>query len=228
MESGVGTLPSPCTPDANIAYTVFCRLRCQSAKKTIPRGCRQQYIPISDDKCDHHYKEFLQAKDKESADAKAADLMDKYLGIKLDRQLTYRQHIEGLRGKVMQEPSLSDACLGQLAVQMLKPFEQPLFQLFTATQSIPLQCGAETPIPKSWTYPWMIPWGSQPTAWNPPPHLLPVLSGIAPAKLRKNYVTNKISHYAWSTPTHLLSVLSGIAPAKLRKNYVTNKISHHA
>ena len=25
----------------------------------------------------------------------------KYLGVKLDRQLTYRQHIEGLRGKVM-------------------------------------------------------------------------------------------------------------------------------
>ena len=44
--------------------------------KTIPRGCRQQYIPTWEDECNDHYKEFVRAEDKQSADAKAADLMD--------------------------------------------------------------------------------------------------------------------------------------------------------
>ena len=48
----------------------------QSAKKTIPGGCRQQYIPTWEDECNNHYKEFVRAEDKQSADAKAADLMD--------------------------------------------------------------------------------------------------------------------------------------------------------
>ena len=76
VKSGVGTLPSPCTPDANISHTAFCQLPFQLAKKTIPHGCRQQYIPTWDYKCDHHYKEFIQAEVEESVDAKAADLMD--------------------------------------------------------------------------------------------------------------------------------------------------------
>ena len=69
VESGIDTLPSPCN-------TAFCQLLSQSAMKTIPRGCRQQYIPTSEDECNNHYKEFVRAEDKQSADAKAADLMD--------------------------------------------------------------------------------------------------------------------------------------------------------
>ena len=76
VKSEIDTLPSPCTPDPNIAYTAFCQLLSQSAKKTIPRGCRQQYIPTWDDECNNYYKEFVQAEDKQSAYAKAADLMD--------------------------------------------------------------------------------------------------------------------------------------------------------
>ena len=76
VESGIDTLLSPCTPDPNIAYTAFCQLPSQSAKKTIPHCSRQQYIPTWDDKCNNYYKEFVQAEDKQSADAKAADLMD--------------------------------------------------------------------------------------------------------------------------------------------------------
>ena len=46
------------------------------SKETIPRGFRQQYIPSWDDECNHHYKEFVQAEDKQSVDSKAADLMN--------------------------------------------------------------------------------------------------------------------------------------------------------
>ena len=37
-----------------------------------------------------------------------------------------------------------------------------------------------------------------------PAHLLPVLSGIAPANLRINYFTNKISYHAWVNKEHPL------------------------
>ena len=37
-----------------------------------------------------------------------------------------------------------------------------------------------------------------------PTHLHPVLSGIAPANLRRNYVTNKISYHAWANKEHPL------------------------
>ena len=51
-----------------------------------------------------------------------------------------------------QETTSSNACLDQLGVQILKPSEQQPLQLFTAAQNMPLQYGAEAPIPKSWTY----------------------------------------------------------------------------
>ena len=40
-----------------------------------------------------------------------------------------------------------------------------------------------------------------------PTHLLPVLSRIAPANLRKNYLTNKISYHAWANKEHPLHSL---------------------
>ena len=93
VKSGIDTLPSPCTLDPNIAYTAFCQLLSQSAKKTIPRGCRQQYIPTWDDECNHYYKEFIQAEDKQSADAKAADLMD-YLN--KNRNKRWEETVKGI------------------------------------------------------------------------------------------------------------------------------------
>ena len=45
-------------------------------KETIPRGFRQQYIPSWNDECNHHYKEFVQAENKQSANLKAAVLMN--------------------------------------------------------------------------------------------------------------------------------------------------------
>ena len=93
MESEVDTLPSPCTPDPNIAYTAFCQRLSQSAKKTIPRGCRELYIPTWDDECNHHYKEFVQAEDKQSADAKSTDLMDH---LNKNRNKRWEETVEGI------------------------------------------------------------------------------------------------------------------------------------
>ena len=78
---------------ATIAYTAFCQLLSQSAKKTIPRGCRQQYSPTWDDECNHYYKEFVQAEDKQSADAKVADLMD-YLN--KNRNKRWEETVKGI------------------------------------------------------------------------------------------------------------------------------------
>ena len=75
VKSGIDTLTSPCTPDPNIAYTAFFQLLSQSEKKTIPRGFRQQYMLTWDNECNNYNKEFVQAEDKQSADANAADLI---------------------------------------------------------------------------------------------------------------------------------------------------------
>ena len=89
VESGIDTLPSSCTPGPNIAYTTICQLLSQSAKKTIPRGCRQQYIRTWYDECNNYYKEFDQAENKQSA----ADLMD-YLN--KNRKKRWEETVKGI------------------------------------------------------------------------------------------------------------------------------------
>ena len=66
-----------------------------------------------------------------------------------------------------------------------------------------------------------------------PIHLLPVLSGIAPAKLRRNYVTNKISHHAWvnkEQPLHsLVPDLQSLRPQRLKSRhpFYRHAAEHH-
>ena len=64
-------------------------------------------------------------------------------------------------------------------------------------------------------------------------HLLPVLSGIAPAKLRRNYVSNKISYYAWVNKEHPLHCVvlnpQSLSPQrlKLRHPFYRREAEHH-
>ena len=55
-----------------------------------------------------------------------------------------------------------------------------------------------------------------------PTHLFSVLSGIAPDKLRRNYVTNKISHHAWANKEHRLHSLvphpESLCPQRLKSH----------
>ena len=59
VESKVSTLPTPQTSNVEAAYTALCHLLIKSAKQTIPRGCRQQYIRTWDNECNQHYKEVI-------------------------------------------------------------------------------------------------------------------------------------------------------------------------
>ena len=122
----------------------------------------------------------------------------RYLGVKLDRQLTYRQHIEGLRGKVMARSNfircLSGSTWGANAktlrtaalaiVYSSAEYATPVWSRSSHTKKLDVSLNDTMRI---------ITGCVKPT----PTHLFPVLSGIAPAKLRRNYVTNKISHHAW-------------------------------
>ena len=66
-----------------------------------------------------------------------------------------------------------------------------------------------------------------------PTYLLPVLSGIAPAKLRRNYVTNKISQHAWANKEHPLHSLvpepHSLRPQRLKSRhpFFSDAAEHH-
>ena len=66
-----------------------------------------------------------------------------------------------------------------------------------------------------------------------PTHLLPVLSGIAPAKLRRNYVSNKISYHAWVNKEHPLHSLvpdpQNLRPQRLKSRhpFYRHAAEHH-
>ena len=62
-----------------------------------------------------------------------------------------------------------------------------------------------------------------------PIYLLPVLSGIAPAKLRRNYVTNKTSCHAWANEEHPLhSTVSGPQSLRPRRIKLHHPFYRHA
>ena len=127
----------------------------------------------------------------------------KYLGVKLDRQLTYRQHIEGLRRKVMARnnsirclsgstwgPNAKTLRIAALAiVYSSAEYATPVWSRSSHTKKLDVSLNGTMRI---------ITGCVKPT----PTHLLPVLSRIAPAKLRRNYVTNKICHHAWANKEH--------------------------
>ena len=66
-----------------------------------------------------------------------------------------------------------------------------------------------------------------------PTHLLPVLSGIAPAKLRRNYVSNKISYHAWANKEHPLHSMvpdpQNLRPQRLKSRhpFYRHAAEHH-
>ena len=55
------TLLPPDSLDVDAAYQDFCNTIKKAAKKTIPRGYRNNYIPCWDAECESLYKTFLQS-----------------------------------------------------------------------------------------------------------------------------------------------------------------------
>jgi len=72
-ESEADFLPDPYSnPDA--AYSAFCHLLHCTARTSIPRGCRQQYIPTWDSGCDQRYNAILLSESRVDSDCKAKEL----------------------------------------------------------------------------------------------------------------------------------------------------------
>ena len=158
----------------------------------------------------------------------------RYLGVKLDRRLTYGQHIEGLRGKVMARNNfirrLSGSTWGSNAktlrtaalaiVYSSAEYAIPVWSRSSHTKKLDVSLNDTMRI---------ITGCVKPT----PTHLLPVLSGIVPAKLRRNYVTNKISYQPWVNKEHPLHSLvpdpQGLRPQRLKSRhpFYRHEAEHH-
>ena len=67
------TLLPPDSLDVDAAYQDFCNTIKKAAKKTIPRGCRNNYIPC----CESLYKTFLQSPQGDDSSLSATALLAK-------------------------------------------------------------------------------------------------------------------------------------------------------
>ena len=61
MNEFAKTLLPPDTLDVDAAYQDFCNIIKKAAKKIIPRGYRNNYVPCWDAECESFYKTFLQS-----------------------------------------------------------------------------------------------------------------------------------------------------------------------
>ena len=75
------TLLPPDSLDVDAAYQDFCNTVKKVAKKTIPRGYRNNYIPCWDAECESLYKTFLQSPQGDDSSLAATALL-----AKLDRK----------------------------------------------------------------------------------------------------------------------------------------------
>ena len=75
------TLLPPDTLDVDAAYQDFCNTIKKAAKKTIPRGNQNNYIPCWDAECESLYKTFLQSPQGDDSSLAATVLL-----AKLDRK----------------------------------------------------------------------------------------------------------------------------------------------
>ena len=71
------TLLPPDSLDVDAAYQNFCNTIKKAAKKTIPRGYRNNYIPCWDAECEFLYKTFLQSPQGDDSSLAATALLAK-------------------------------------------------------------------------------------------------------------------------------------------------------
>ena len=158
----------------------------------------------------------------------------RYLGVKLDRQLTYRQHIEGLREKVMARNNfircLSGSTWGANAKTLRTAALAIVYSSAEYATAVWSRSSHTKKLDVSLNDTMRIITGCvKPT----PTHLLPVLSGIAPAKLRRNYVSNKMSYHAWVNKEHPLHSLvpdpQNLRPQRLKSRhpFYRHAAEHH-
>ena len=79
------TLLPPDSPDVDAAYQDFCNIIKKPAKKTIPRGYGNNYIPCWDVECESLYKTFLQSPQGDNSSLAATALLAKLKRKRRDR-----------------------------------------------------------------------------------------------------------------------------------------------
>ena len=77
MNKFAKTLLPPDSLDVDVAYQDFCNTIKKTAKKTIPRGYRNTYIPCWDAECESLYKTFLQSSQGDDSSLAAIALLAK-------------------------------------------------------------------------------------------------------------------------------------------------------
>ena len=142
----------------------------------------------------------------------------KYLGVKLDRQLTHRQLIKDLLGKVTARNNLI-RCLARstwgakttilrtaaLAIVFsAAEYVPPVWERSIHTKKLDVLLNDTMRITTGCLKPTLT-------------HL-PVLSGIAPAKPRRESATRKISRQAWAVKNALCTILCKTPKAKTCKS----------
>ena len=88
------TLLPPDLFDVNAAYQGFCTTIKKAAKKTIPRGYRNNYVPCWDAECESLYKTFLQSPQGDDSSLAATALLAKLDRKRRDRWSEAVQSIE--------------------------------------------------------------------------------------------------------------------------------------
>ena len=81
MNKFAKTLLPPDSLDVDVTYQDFCNTIKKAAKKTIPRGYQNNYIPCCDTECESLYKTFLQSPQEDDSSLAATALL-----AKLDRK----------------------------------------------------------------------------------------------------------------------------------------------
>ena len=85
------TLLPPDSLDVDAAYQDFCNTIKKAAKKTIPRGYRNNYIPCWDAECESLYKTFLQSPQGDDSSLAATALLAKLDRKRRDRWYSSRK-----------------------------------------------------------------------------------------------------------------------------------------
>ena len=128
-----------------------------------------------------------------------------YLGVKLDRQLTYRHHLETVRAKVSSRNNLLCRLAGSSWGASTRTLRTSALALVysAAEYASPAWCRSShtNKLDTCLNNTMRIMTGClRPT----PTEFLPVLSGIAPAALRREHHTNSLVNKALSDDNHLL------------------------
>ena len=220
------SIPPPESQNIDQVYQCFCKVISTAAKKCIPRGRRSNHIPCWDAECEDLYQHFLQSpgaliriglpqpysqgstgSGEIAGQRRSATLTFRTpsFGVKLDRSLTYRPHLEALRKKLSARVSLLRRLVGTGWGASAKTLRTAALSLVysTAEHCAPVWCRSvhirliDSVINDALR---IVTGCLRPT----PSVYLPVLSGIQPAELRRQGATLSLANRSSLDPDHIL------------------------